>query len=252
VIGRGRENGAAVAPFEPEVRVKPVSGARTWRSRSTLLLLILSVLLIAAISVVLILNIAAPQSPKVQGTPVAPGDILKGDESDWPDGPTFFFDSAGHYHIVNKFVGQAVAIGLYENHQYSNFQLQVTMSQRAGPVAYGDFYGVVLRSDEFQSHYYLFEICPYTGQYLFDRFDNGHWDYRGGSVPSMHSAAGQSNTLKAVVRGNSFTLFVNGMPVQAAFKDTFPSPLTIGEVGLSVELNNVEVVFSDMTITRLS
>ena len=251
--GRGRENGAAVAPLEPDVRVKPVSWMRTRRSRSTLLLLVLSVLLIAAISVGFILNAAAHSGPKVQGTPVvAPDDILKGDKVDWPHSLTFFFDSAGRYHIVNKFVQQAVAIALYENHQYSDFQLQVTLSQLAGPVASGDFYGVVLRSTSDQLHYYLFEICPDTGQYVLDRFDNG-WRYPlAGQVPKINTGAGQSNTIKVEVRRNSFTFFVNNVPVHAPYTDTLSPPLTTGEVGLSVERSNVEVVFSNMTITPLS
>ena len=155
------------------MRVNQVSGQPLLRSRSTLLLLVLSVLLIAAIIAGFILTAAANSGPKGAGTPVASTDVLAGNQSAWATSPTFFFDASGRYHIVNK-SAQTLATALYESVQLTNFHLTVTTTHIKGPVDGGDFYGVVLRSTQDQSHYYLFEICPFTDQYEFERFD-GSW-----------------------------------------------------------------------------
>lgn len=247
-IGKARDN-EVVAPLAPSVRVKPVSGPRALRSRATLLLLVLGVLLIAAITAGFILHAVAAGGPKVKtGTPM-PANVLVTDQSAWANSPTFFFDSSNRYHIVNKSV-QTLATALYGSVEYTDFTLTVTATQVAGPRDGGDFYGVVLRSAQDQSHYYLFGICPYNDFYEFERFD-GTWHYLQGEAraPSMHTAPGQSNTIKAEIRGNSFTFLINNVPVHAAFTDTLTSPIASGEVGLSVEEG--EVVFSNMYITTL-
>jgi serine/threonine protein kinase len=250
-MSKASENGN-MALLEPEVRVKPVSGQPMLRSRATLLLLVLSVLLIAAITIGFILNAAANSGSKGAVTPVASKDVLAGNQSAWITSPTYFFDSSGRYHIVNK-SAKTLATALYGSIQLTNFHLTVTTNQIKGPIDSGDFYGVVLRSAQDQSHYYLFEICPFTDQYEFERFD-GSWHYLGnGTVSSLNSSAGRSNTIDAKIVGNSFTFSVNGVPVHTtAFTDTVSSPFTTGEVGLSVEEPDVEVAFSHMYITQLS
>lgn len=246
-IGRARENDV-VAPLEPSVRVKPVAGRRALRSRSTLLLLGLGVLLAAAITAGFILNAAAPGSQKVKAGAPTLDNVLATDQSAWASSPTFYFDSSNRYHIINK-SAQTLATALYGSVDYTDFTLTVTVAQIAGPRNGGDFYGVVLRSALDQSHYYLFDICPYNDSYEFARFD-GKWHYLlGDAVPSMHTAPGQSNTITAEIRGDSFTFLVNNVPVHAAFTDTLSSPITSGEVGLSVEEG--EVVFSNMYISAL-
>ena len=252
IMSKAHENGNG-ALLEPRVRVKPMSGQLTWRSRSMWLLLVLSVLLIAAVTTGFILNAAAHSSPKVQVTvtPPASNDVLVSDKGAWVISQTFFFDPSGRYHIVNTSTTQSLVTAFYGSNQLNNFRLRVTMNQVAGPVDDGDFYGVVLRSSQDQSHYYLFGICPFNGLYEFERFD-GSWHYLGnGTVPSLNSAAGQSNTIEAEVSSNSFTFRVNGALVHTAFTDTLSPPITTGEVGLSVEEPNVEVAFSHMTITQL-
>ncbi len=249
-MSKARENGN-MALLEPEVRVKPVSWQSALRSRATLLLLVLSVLLIAAVTAGFILTAATNPGAKVTGTPVTSNDVLAGNQGAWVTSPTFFFDAAGRYHIVNK-SAQTLATALYGSTQLTNFRLTVTMNQIAGPLNGGDFYGVMLRSAQDQSQYYLFEICPFNDQYEFARFD-GTWHYlENGTVPALNSATGQSNTIVAEIIGNSFTFRVNGALVHTAFADTLSSPFTAGEVGLSVEENNVEVAFSHMIITPLT
>lgn len=251
-MSKARQNGN-MALLEPEVRVKPVSWHPALRSRATLLLLVLCVLLIAAITIGFILNAAADSGPKAKATrtPVPSNNVFVSNKDSWVISPTFFFDTSGRYHIVKKSAAQTLAIAMYGSIQFTNIRLQVTMKQVAGPLDYGDFYGVMLRSTQDQSHYYLFEICPFNDQYEFARFDGFWHPLEGGTVPTLHTAAGQSNTIVVEIVGNSFTLSVNGALVHKAFTDTLSSPFTTGEVGLSVEENNVEVAFSDMIITRL-
>ena len=94
-------------------------------------------------------------------------------------------------------------------------------------------------------------MCPYTKQIQFERFDGTRWLYLGyGIVSSLHPPD-KNNTITAEVNGNSFTFYVNGTPVHAAFKDTTSKPLTLGDVGLVVEDLNADVAFSHMTITQL-
>ncbi|HKV57846.1 MAG TPA: protein kinase [Ktedonobacteraceae bacterium] len=251
LLGKARENGH-IPLLEPEVRVKPVSARPALRSRTTLLLLVLSVLVIAAITTGFILNATIHAGPKVPGTPVTPGgDALNGNHSAWLSSSTFFFDHTGRYHIVNKST-QTLAIALDGSNQFANFRLTVTANQIAGPHDNGDFYGVVIRSALDQSHYYLFEICPFNGQYAFSRFDGSYHYLGNGTVPSLNTAAGQSNTISATITANSFTFSVNGTLVHKAFKDPLSAPFKTGEVGLSVEENNVEVAFSNMTIMQLA
>lgn len=249
--GKARENGNTPL-LEPEVRVKPLSSIRpALRSRATLLLLVLSIVVIAAITVGFVLNATLHAGAKVQGTPVVSNDALAGNPGAWLSSSTFFFDQTGRYHIVNKST-QTLAIALDQNDQFTNFRLTVTAAQIAGPRDGGDFYGVVLRSALDQSHYYLFEICPFNGQYAFSRFDGSYHALKNGVVPSLNTAPGQSNIISATVTGNSFTFSVNNVPVHAALTDSLAAPFKTGEVGLSVEENNVEVAFSHMTITTLS
>ena len=142
VLGRARENDQGA--LEPRVRVKPASRQLALRSRATLLLLVLSVVLIAAITAGFLLSAAVSREPKVKVTPTpTSNDILAG-QNGWDRSLTFFFDASGRYHILNK--SQPLVIALYRSAQYKNFRLSVTISQVAGPHDSGDFYGVELRS----------------------------------------------------------------------------------------------------------
>ncbi|HEU0003128.1 MAG TPA: serine/threonine-protein kinase [Ktedonobacteraceae bacterium] len=250
-MGKARENGH-IPLLEPEVRVKPVSSTRlTLRSRATLLLLVLSIVVIAAITTGFVLNASIHAGPKVPATPVVSNDALAGNQGAWLSSSTFFFDQAGRYHIVNKST-QTLAIALDQSNQFTNFRLTVTANQISSPRDDGDFYGVVLRSALDQSHYYLFEICPFNGQYAFSRFDGSYHNIQNGVAPSLNTAPGQSNTISATITGNSFTFSVNNTRVHAALTDPLSAPFKTGEIGLSVEENNVEIAFSHMIITPLS
>jgi serine/threonine protein kinase len=250
---KARENGN-VSLLKPEVRVKPISARLALRSRTTLILLVLSVLLVAAITIGLVLNAFVHFRPNARPTPVISNDALGGNQTAWLSSSTFFFSQDGRYHIINKST-KTLAIALDESTQLTNFDLTVTANQIAGPRDGDDFYGVVFRSAQDQSHYYLFDISPFNGgQYEFSRFNGSQvpWDYlKNGPVPSLKTTPGQNNIIKVEIRGNSFTFSVNGTLVHTAFTDIPPSSFTTGEVGLIVEENNVEVAFSHMLITPL-
>ncbi len=172
------------------------------------------------------------------------------DDTDWPLSSTFFYDKQHqYYHVLNK-SEQAVALALYNDHQYSNFHLSVTMMLVHSEHTALDYYGVVFRASADQSQYYLFEIMSsVTGQYVFWRFD-GKWQrIASGSVPSLLVGPGKNNTLTIDARDNAFTFAVNKKPVSASIRDTSPVKLSTGEVGLYVEDQNAEVAFSHLYIT---
>src|SRR5579863_447196 len=256
LMGKAHRNGAS---FEPEVRVKPMS-RRPTLLRNILLILTLCVLLMASIATFFVLhsvnNAHPPITPGASNGALA-GDILAGDESDWPSSPisrTFFFSSDGRYHIVNK-SANAVALALYGTNQFANYLLSVTTSEIAGNKDNGDYYGVVLRSDQEESHYYLFEISAYDGgQYGFWLIDASLslpvlLAY--GPIPSFKAAAGQNNVITVQANGNTFTFFVNGTQIGKSIPDKKTPAFTSGEVGLSVEGDNTEIAFSKMQITKL-
>ncbi len=240
---------------EVKVRLRPLSVARMLRSpgplrsRTTLLLLGLCILLILAITSAFVLNVANSPRTRTITPPLVPSDALAGNESAWPSSPTFYF-SQGSYHIVNK-SGTVVAIALYGTYQYGNFHLSVTTNEITGTRNAGDYYGVVFRSAEDQSRYYVFEIYPSGGQFAFSRYD-GIWHYlKNGTIASLKADAGQTNTITVDARGNTFTFGVNGIPITTTFTDTVASPFATGEVGLLVEGDNTEVAFSHMLISKL-
>ncbi len=181
----------------------------------------------------------------------ANADTLTND-NDWPLSSTFFYDKQHqHYHVLNK-SDQSVALALYNEHQYSNFHLSVTMMLVHGEHEASDYYGVVFRASEDQSHYYLFEvISSITGEYVFTRFDgNGKWKtIASGLVTSLLVGAGKSNTLTIDAHDNTFTFAVNKQPVSTAISDLSATKISSGEVGLYVEEQDAEVAFSHLYIT---
>src|SRR5207247_1593057 len=132
------------------------------------------------------------------------------DNENWPTGGAFFF-ADNQYHIQNN-LARNVALALYADHEYSDFQLSVTMREVHGKADGGDYYGVAFRSTPAQSHYYLFEIaCWDGGQYQFLRYDgDGHWKNLGyGSAPSLTCSSVKSNTLIIYAKGSTFPLSIN-------------------------------------------
>ena len=176
------------------------------------------------------------------------GDTLT-DDADWPLSSTFFYDKQHqYYHVVNK-SEKAVAMALYNEHQYSNFHLSVTMMLVHGEHTTLDYYGVVFRASADQSRYYLFEVLSsVTGEYVFLRFDGKYQPIASGTVNSLLVGPGKNNTLTIEAHDNAFTFAINKKPVGASIRDTSSAKLSTGEVGLYVEDQDAEVAFSHLYI----
>ena len=196
--------------------------------------------------------ISASQTSLTTGIGVQKDADTLTNDNDWPLSSTFFYDKQHqHYHVLNK-SDQSVALALYNEHQYSNFHLSVTMMLVHGEHDAYDYYGVVFRASADQSHYYLFEvISSVTGEYVFTRFDgNGKWKtIASGLVNSLLVGAGKSNTLTIDARDNTFTFAVNKQPVSTSISDPSSTRFSSGEVGLYVEEQDAEVAFSHLYIT---
>ncbi len=89
------------------------------------------------------------------------------------------------------------------------------------------------------------------GQYTFLRYDGQYETLATGPAPSLHLQLGQSNTVTIEAIGNTFTFFINSNAVGNPVTDSSKSALTSGEIGLYVEEQNVEVVFSNLIIKPL-
>jgi serine/threonine protein kinase len=176
------------------------------------------------------------------------------DTTDWPLSSTFFYDTQQQsYHIINK-LPVGVALAPYYNHQFQDFRLTITIVevQKSGEGL--DYCGVVFRATRDQSHYYLFEIAPADhAQYSFWRFDSGSWTLiKSGSIASLVTEMGKSNTLSIEAHGNKFTILVNGKPLGVPLADnTNARQLQSGQIGLYVENQGMEVAFSHLYIDPL-
>ena len=175
-------------------------------------------------------------------------DTLENDDY-WPLSSTFFYDQQHqYYHVVNK-SAQASALALYNQHQYGDFRLSVTMMFVHGVHDDSDYYGIVFRASADQSRYYLFEMMSsVTGQYIFWRFDGKWQTLASGPVTSLAVGSEKHNTLTIEAHGSTFTFSVNNKALGPKIYDPSSSPLAAGEVGLYVEQQDAEVAFSHLYI----
>ena len=248
------------------VHVKPVQKRSLSLPRSLFMIILAIAVLCTIITASLIIWLANTHvgtrdpSPTPTATPLFQ-DILADNESGWPHiKGQMFFTQNGQYHILNN-LGSSLegALAPYETSQYADFRLTVTLSEIHGSLDDGDYYGVIFRSTPAESHFYLFEVAAIDGgQYHFWRADidpkSGNPQYQelaGGPAPSLFLQLGQSNIVTIVAINNTFTFFINGKQVSNSVKDSSKSALTSGEVGLFVEEQGTEVVFSKMHIEPL-
>ncbi|HZU67164.1 MAG TPA: serine/threonine-protein kinase [Ktedonobacteraceae bacterium] len=243
--------------LRPVAQIRQSSSLASRFSRTMLVAIVLIPLLLlsgATFGIVKLLTHAQtyPQVVPTGGT-VTPSsiDILAGNQDDWQKSKTYFFNESGQYTILNT-SKKDVALALYANHQYSDFRLSVTVSEIRSQQNGFDFYGLVFRASVDQSHYYLFDVgTAGDGQYTFYRYD-GQWHVlASGPAPSLHTGLGQHNVLVVVAKGDTFSFFINGKPVGKPVVDHSQAALSEGEVGLCVENDNSEVVFSHMYVTQL-
>ena len=238
----------------PVVRIKPV---RRWSTQFPRLFIALAIVLVLVVGTAatagVITSHLAPSTPITQST-VSAGNTLVddlADSNDWPtdtSGHNAFFFSDQQYYIQNS-SSQFVALALYAAHSYHDFQLTVTMSEVKGQRNGADFYGIVFRSNDMQSSYYLFEVVAWGGgQYQFLRYNGKYTPLAGGSVSSLVTGIGKSNTVTIEAKGNTFNFLINGKPVGSDFTDSSRHAFTSGEIGLYVEEQGTEVAFSHLYV----
>ncbi len=236
----------------PVVRVKPVPPRSTPFRRLFIALAIILILVVGtAATAGVITSHFAPKIPIIQTTTSAGHTLIDdlADNNNWPTdtGHTFFF-LGQHYYIRNS-SSQFVALALYADHSYHNFQLTVTMSEVKGPRNGADYYGIVFRSNDLQSSYYLFEVVAWGGgQYQFLRYNGKYTPLAGGSAPSLITGIGKGNTVTIVAKDDTFSFLINGKPVGSTITDKSHHAFTSGEIGLYVEEQGTEVSFSHLYV----
>ncbi len=245
-----------VREARPVVRVKPTVQSCFGLSRMFVaIMILLAVTIGAALTSSLIASHLASHATSTNIPPVhitVPPTTYEDELSDnenWPTGGAFFF-ADNQYYIQNN-LARNVALALYAEHEYINFQLSVTMREVRGKADGGDYYGVAFRSTDDQSHYYLFEIaCWDGGHYQFLRYDgDGHWKGLAyGSAPSLACSSGKSNTLVIDAKGSTFHFSINGKSIGRAITDASTAALTKGEIGFTVEEQGAEIAFSQLYI----
>lgn len=227
--------------------------------RVVLSLVLLLALILGSIASVSIFNSLTNRHSQLQPPPASTQyDLLADHPSDWPHGPTFIFKNR-LYHIKNESL-KTVATAFYgtdsNEYQFSNFRLTVTVSEVQRLPNGGDYYGIIFRSSNDLSNYYLFELTASGGgQYVFSRFDGQSKTkpavLKYGPLPSLLPQIGRMNTITIVAKGNTITFIVNktqvGQPITDNSGDAFPP----GQIALIVEGENTEVAFSNLHIDRL-
>ena len=253
---RTRDNANRVLLDEqPVVRIKPTKPRRNTFSRTYIIITVLiTVMLWAGIlgGILTMHFTAGATKPRVIVPSKAIADDLANSD-DWPTGGAFFF-AGEQYHIQNR-SAHNIALALYADHTYVNFRLSVTMTELHGSNDGADYYGVTFRGAADQSHYYLFEIASWGGgQYQCLRYDgNGVWKMlAGGSTPALVNALSKPNTIMVNAKGNTFSFWINNVPILQTIKDSYSSTSQpAGEIGFSVEEQGTEVAFSHLYIKSL-
>jgi serine/threonine protein kinase len=251
----GGEAKKAKAPF------KSITQDKFSRSDSNKLRRIaLPLILLLAVSIGSILSLffvnKSPNTTRVtKSTPTTSQTDYLADQSAWPIGSvgSTYFIQDGQYHILSKQPTDfSTALYDFGNTQFTNFRISVTTSEIRGVHDNGDYYGLVLRSSADLKHYYLFEITPSGGgQYEFWRSDTQLHPLTYGIVPSISPNFNQKNVITIEVQNNTFTFFVNNNQLGKPITDTSHQLLRSGAVGLSVEGENTEVAFSQLSIDKL-
>ena len=245
---------------QPSVQIKKMPGQRFKPLRTSLLVSLVGVLLLACLFTALFIrNVNASRASTIirnSPTPTespGPFDVLANDEGNWARSSTFFFQG-DTYSVENTSALGDPAMAFYENHDYGDFRLQVATTEVNGSLDGADYYGLAFRAPLDQSRYYLFDVTAWDGgQYVFLRYDGeAHWTTLGyGPLKGFNARKGASNILSVEAQNNSFTFTVNGKTEDKTIHDDAKKAFTSGEVGLMVEERGSEVTFSHLYITAL-
>ncbi|HEY7356220.1 MAG TPA: hypothetical protein VH590_07130 [Ktedonobacterales bacterium] len=182
-------------------------------------------------------------------------DALASNTNGWiANGATAFFANR-QYHLHNP--DPAMTLNSYYQQQtFDNFRVQVTVTafSDANPNADVPYaYGLILRADpNTPANKYVFFVSP-AGTYDFARHDDGGFLNNGwtdlsetpwASSSAIHTGKGATNILTVIASDGSFTLFINGQPIETVTDSTYTS----GWIGLMVEGADMEAGFSNLQV----
>jgi hypothetical protein len=158
----------------------------------------------------------------------------------WNDDQYCFFKN-GAYHVnpgssYGGFYCQAPA------GSFSDFDVQVTTSEIAGPLNYG--YGLVMRHDA-DGSFYVFVVSS-DGSAWFDKFTSWKITNLSDTWHPTNFTRGLNarNTIRVVASGTSFRFFVNGEQVGQATDTTYPR----GTIGLFSGDSNLDAAFTTFEV----
>ncbi len=242
---------------KPVVQIKQLQRIGINRSRFFMLVtLVILLVLILTLSIKYATAGMSQASDHQIGTPSATqahtGADLFTNTDNWPSSDTFFYNKQEkRYHIINKSTSSGL-LAPYYGHQFRNFRLSITMTEIKKARNKSSYYGVIFRSAEDESRFYLFEIAPGDNcRYVFLRHDDQWATIIDGYAPSLKQQVGSSNSLTIEARANVFAFTLNGKKVVTSITDPSNQPLTSGLVGLYVESQDVEIAFSQLYIDPL-
>ena len=192
-------------------------------------------------------------------------DPLSQNIHDWPvikSGTIQYQFSNGAYNILNNDPSRIAPAILEDETPNQPFGYSLTMQEiRGDDTSINNEFGMIVRFNSQMKNgkqivtFYSFEVLNKPGgEYQFWKYDNSAsgspWNELGkhpfGS--EFHEGHGQKsvNTLKILVNGSNFTLFVNGKQVWKVSDKS----LTGGNVGMLVNLKGTQVAFSNLRLTN--
>ncbi|GLV59514.1 hypothetical protein KDH_63400 [Dictyobacter sp. S3.2.2.5] len=254
----------------PIVRVKP-TWVREWsatRLKRGILILMALIIIIATTGFSIKLMNGAPSRNQSAPTTIAARTTVTPTPppmptnpfalpGNWPQGTNAFFDQEHRYHIINTQAENAMPAP-FQDYQVQDFKLSVKMleatSKKEGP----DFQGVIFRVAPDQSFFYLFEVSPRDNQEcVFSRFSSSDphqvwYTIKNRRSAALKSGTGESNTITVEARGNTFSFSINGVPwLDQPLADPSARGVKPGQIGVYVENQGEEVIFSDLTVGAL-
>jgi len=250
IVSSGRDKKA-------NATLKPISQGNSTREdthklrRIALPLILLLAVIIGSVLSVNLVNRFTNSNVAVHSAPASsPTDYLA-DKNAWPVENNYFFQD-GQYHILSKQPSNfSLALYNFGNTQFTNFRITVSTSEIRGVHDDGDYYGIVLRYSTHLQDYYLFEITPSGGgQYGFWRAGK-QIPLISDSTSSIQLNFHDINVISILVKGNSFTFYLNNRQLGKPVIDNSKKPFSSGAIGLSVEGQNTEVAFSHLHIDKL-
>lgn len=178
--------------------------------------------------------------------------------------PDVFAFKGGAYHITDKSDNGRATV-LVANSLPNDLGYQVTMQEINGDDnSINNSFGMIFRFTQQSKNgknvtsFYSFEVVNTKGgEYQFWKYDDttgGNtspwtkiWNQNFGN--EFHQGHNQqaTNTIKVFMKGNTFTITVNGKQLGKTVQD---GSLKSGTVGMIVNLNGTEVAFKDLLLTR--